>query len=177
MLLSWNYVCLGVASSKVWNKMEFGKKMRFDRTANIQSPIAEGYQSLKGVWHEIFDFSFFYESVSPGPLSIPLGSFRLFSKIRRDDHESMFISGVNDCSTVSTTPLTNLSVVSLTPAINLCQGFSLIGGVIDTGDKFIIGVVDTAEKWSPMTTTPMINFSLVSMTPMNNYHWWQQHWR
>jgi hypothetical protein len=38
---------------------------------------------------------------------------------------------------VSTTPLTNLSAVSLTPVINLCHGFSLIGGVVDTSDKFI----------------------------------------
>jgi hypothetical protein len=51
-----------------------------------------------------------------------------------------------NCSAVSTTPLRNLSVVSLTPAINLCHGFSLIGDVVDTGDKFITGVVDTAEK-------------------------------
>ncbi len=65
--------------------------------------------------------------------------------------------------------LTNLSAVSLTPAINLCHGFSLIGGVVDTGDKFITGVVDTAEKCfagindtgeqlSPVTTTSAITF-------------------
>jgi hypothetical protein len=36
--------------------------------------------------------------------------------------------------------------VSLTPAINLCHGFSLIGGVIDIGDKFITSVVDTVEQ-------------------------------
>jgi hypothetical protein len=47
---------------------------------------------------------------------------------------------------VSTTLLTDLSTVSLTPAINLCHRFSLIGSVVDTGDKFITGVVDTAEK-------------------------------
>jgi hypothetical protein len=47
---------------------------------------------------------------------------------------------------VSTTPLANLLAVSLTLAINLCHRFSLIGGVADTGDKFITGVVDTAEK-------------------------------
>jgi hypothetical protein len=44
------------------------------------------------------------------------------------------------------TPLTNLSAMSLTPAINLCHGFSLIYGVVDTGEKFITGVVDTTEK-------------------------------
>jgi hypothetical protein len=47
---------------------------------------------------------------------------------------------------VSTTPLTNLLAVLLTPVINICHGFSLIGGVVDTGDKFITVVVDTAEK-------------------------------
>jgi hypothetical protein len=30
-------------------------------------------------------------------------------------------------------------------AINLCHGFAVIGGVVDTGDKFITGVVDNAE--------------------------------
>jgi hypothetical protein len=58
----------------------------------------------------------------------------------------MFISGVNNCLAVSTTPLTNLSTLSLTPAIKLHHGFSLIGGVVETGDKFITCVVDTAEK-------------------------------
>jgi hypothetical protein len=44
------------------------------------------------------------------------------------------------------TPLPNLLPVSLTPAINLCHGFSLIGGVVATGDKFITGVVHTAKE-------------------------------
>ncbi len=35
---------------------------------------------------------FFHKSVSPGPLSMPIGPFRFFSKIR----ERMFISGGND---------------------------------------------------------------------------------
>jgi hypothetical protein len=39
----------------------------------------------------------------------------------------------------------NLSAVSTTPAINLCHGFAVIGGVVDTGDKFITGVIDTTE--------------------------------
>ncbi len=60
------------------------------------------------------------------------------------------ISGVNDTgdklSAVSTTPLTNLSPVSTTPAINLCHRFSVIGGVVVTGDKFIAGINDTAEQ-------------------------------
>jgi hypothetical protein len=43
-------------------------------------------------------------------------------------------------------PLTNFLAVLLTPAIYLCHGFSLIGGVVDTADKFITGVFDTAEK-------------------------------
>jgi hypothetical protein len=39
---------------------------------------------------------FFHESVSPKPLSIPLGSFRIFSKIRGDIRSSMFATGVVD---------------------------------------------------------------------------------
>jgi hypothetical protein len=51
---------------------------------------------------------FFKESVSPGALSIPLGSFQLFLK------------SVNEClSTVSTTPALYCSAVPTTPLTNL----------------------------------------------------------
>ncbi len=77
---------------------------------------------LKGVWHEIFDLSFFFhESVSPRPPSIPLGPFWIFSKIRGDIRELMFITGVND------------------------TGEKLFSCVNDTGEKFIAGVNDTGD--------------------------------
>ncbi len=38
----------------------------------------------------------FTESGFPGPLSIPLGSFRFLSKIRGENREWMFISGIKD---------------------------------------------------------------------------------
>jgi hypothetical protein len=38
------------------------------------------------------------------------------------------------------------SAVSLTPAINLCHGFSLIGGVVDTGEKLLL-VTTTPPVW------------------------------
>jgi hypothetical protein len=47
---------------------------------------------------------------------------------------------------VSTTTLTNLLAMLLTPVINLYHRFSLIGGVVDTDDKFITAVLETAEK-------------------------------
>jgi hypothetical protein len=56
----------------------------------------------------------------------------------------------------------------MTPAINLFHGFSVIGGVVDIGNKFITGVIDTAEQFSPVTTTPVINLSGLSMTLLNN---------
>jgi hypothetical protein len=64
----------------------------------------------------------------------------------------MFISGVNDTGGklfrgANPTPLTNLSPVSMTPAINLCHGFSVIGGVV--------------VSWA-------INLSPVSLIPLNN---------
>ncbi len=64
---------------------------------------------LKGVWHEIFDFRFFNESVSSGPMSIPLGRFEFFRKFAE-----IFS---NECSS---------------PAINPCHGFSVIAVVVDT---------------------------------------------
>ncbi len=51
---------------------------------------------LKGQCHEIFDFCFFYESVSPKHLSIPVRPFQIFSKIRGDIRGSRFTTGVND---------------------------------------------------------------------------------
>ncbi len=63
---------------------------------------------------------FFHESVSPRPPSIPLEPFWIFSKIRGDIRELMFITGVNDDK--------------------------LFSGVNDTGEKFITDVVDTVQK-------------------------------
>jgi hypothetical protein len=40
--------------------------------------------------------SFFHESVSPKPMSIQLGPFRIFSKIRRDIRSSRCTTGVVD---------------------------------------------------------------------------------
>jgi hypothetical protein len=49
-------------------------------------------KKFKGVCHEIFDFRFFHESVSSRPLSIPLGPFRIFTKILGDILNFVFTS-------------------------------------------------------------------------------------
>ncbi len=85
------------------------------------SELCLARNNLKGVWHENFDFTFFHESVSPRPSSIPLEPLWIFSKIRGDIRELMFITGVNDI------------------------GDKLFSGVNDTGKKFNAGVVDTGE--------------------------------
>jgi hypothetical protein len=47
--------------------------------------------------HEIFDFRFVHESVAPSPrVSLFLGPFRFFSKIRGDISSSMCTTGVVD---------------------------------------------------------------------------------
>jgi hypothetical protein len=61
------------------------------------------------------------------------------------------------------TPLINLFF-----KINLCHRFSVIGTVVNTGDKFITGLVDTAKQLLLVTITPAINLSLVLTTPVNN---------
>jgi hypothetical protein len=58
--------------------------------------------------------------------------------------------------------------VSTTPAIYLFHGFSVIGGVVDTGNKFITGVIDTAEQLLLVTTRLAINLLRASMTLLNN---------
>ncbi len=104
---------------------------------------------IQGVWHEIFDFRFLYESVSPGHLSIPLGLFRIFLKFA-EIH--VF---TNEC----------LSPVSTTLAINLCHGFSVIASVFITVEKLLL-----------VTSTQAINLLLVTMTLVNNYRWCHWHW-
>jgi hypothetical protein len=45
------------------------------------------------------------------------------------------------------TPAITLSPVTTTPAINLCHGFSVIAGVVDTCEQFIAGDNDTCDKF------------------------------
>ena len=82
---------------------------------------------------------------------------------------------VINCSAVSTTPGKNLLPVSLTPAINICHRFSVIVGVVDTGeqfitgdnntgDNFVAGDNDTGEQLSPVTMTPAINLLPLTRT-------------
>jgi hypothetical protein len=49
---------------------------------------AYGGGLLKEQRHEIFNFSFYHESVSPNHLIIPLGPFQFFPKILKDIHSS-----------------------------------------------------------------------------------------
>jgi hypothetical protein len=85
---------------------------------------------LKGQCHEIF--SFFQESVFPKLLSITLGPFRIFSKIRGDIRISRLTTGIND------------------PGGKFANGFNDNGGKIaaginDTGGKFATGINDPAD--------------------------------
>jgi hypothetical protein len=73
----------------------------------------------------------------------------------------MFINGVNDASDKVFSGANDIAdkfitgVVSTTLVFALFHGFSVIGGVVDTGN--ITSVADTAEQLSPVTTTLAIN--------------------
>ncbi len=70
-------------------------------------------------------------------MSTPLGLFRIFW-VRDDILKWMFITGVNDTGDKLFTVVKNTAdKFMLTPAIS--HGFSVIAGVIDTGEKFIAG--------------------------------------
>jgi hypothetical protein len=65
----------------------------------------------------------------------------------------MFITGVNDTGEKLFSGVNDTGkkfIVSLTRAISPCHGFSVIAGVVDTGDKFI---GDTGDQLSAVTTT------------------------
>jgi hypothetical protein len=88
---------------------------------------------LKGTVSRDFFFWFFlHGSVYPQPQSIPLGPFRIFSKIRGDVFASQ-----------GAPPVLTLPPVSTTPAANFAPSFP---SVVDTGGKFATGVVDTGGK-------------------------------
>ena len=97
---------------------------------------------------------FFMNQCPPGPQVFHWSHFEFFRKFA-EIFANYCLSPVSttpviNCSAVSTTPAKNLLPVSLTPAINLCPGFSVIAGVVDNGDKFI---VDTGDQLSPVTRT------------------------
>jgi hypothetical protein len=99
------------------------------------------FSKLKGTVprHRFSTSGFFHESVSPKPLSIPVGPFRFFSKIRGDIRSSRL-------PPVSTT-LAKL-VAKFATGGKFAAGVVETGGnfaaaVVDTGGKFVTGVVDT----------------------------------
>ncbi len=90
----------------------------------------------------------------------------------------MFITGVNDTGEKLFTGVNNTGDKfmgrSTTPANNPCHEFSVMAGVVDTGDKFLTGDNDTGdndtgdndtgEQLSRVTTTPAINLLPVTRT-------------
>jgi hypothetical protein len=71
----------------------------------------------------------------PQTQSIPLGPFRIFSKIRGDIRKSRCTTG-GKLPPVSTTPAANLPPVSTTQAANFATSFAI---VVHTSGKFAAG--------------------------------------
>jgi hypothetical protein len=76
---------------------------------------------------------FFHESVSPKPLSIPLGPFRIFPKIRGYIRSSRLTTGINDTGGKFATSIND-------------TGGKFAAGINDTVGKFATGVNDTGGK-------------------------------
>jgi|688.fasta_scaffold2492116_1 hypothetical protein len=84
---------------------------------------------LKGQCPDIFNFRFFHETVSPKPPSIPLGPFRIFSKIHGDIRSSICTTGVVDTGGKLTPAVRTggkLPPVSLIPVICGSPGLAKI---------------------------------------------------
>jgi hypothetical protein len=71
---------------------------------------------------------FLMNQFPPSPLSIALGPFRIFSKIRGDIRKSRCTTGINDTGVNDT-------------------GGKIAAGINDTGGKFAPGVSNTGGKF------------------------------
>jgi hypothetical protein len=116
-------------SSKFSNKLTFARKGNLKiynwpyKFCIVYSAIGTvQFRTIKRESDTRFSTSgFFHESVSPGPMSTPLGRLEVFQKFAK-----IFLNEY--LSPVSTTPAISCSPVSTTPAINF------IAGVVNTGD-------------------------------------------
>jgi hypothetical protein len=88
---------------------------------------------LKGQCHEIFCLWFFHESVSPQPQSIPLGLFRIFSKIGGDIRKPRCNTVINDTGGKFATCVND-------------TGEKIVADIIDTAGKFATGINNTGGK-------------------------------
>ena len=59
----------------------------------VRTPISHEFKGTVSL--DFLLLVFFHESVSPKALSIPLGPFQIFSKIRGDIRSSMLTTGLN----------------------------------------------------------------------------------
>jgi hypothetical protein len=113
---------------------------------------------LKGQCHEIFDYWFFHESVSHKPLSIPLGPFRIFSKIRGDIRSSRCTTGVVDVEKIFKLKIFNYFVWTpdIVPIIcHPCHRYQwqFATSVVDTGGKFLLVSLTPVANLPPVSTT------------------------
>ena len=117
------------------------------------------YKHIKESLTREFQLNFFHESVSPGPLSIFLGSsdfFRKFAEII-----------ATEC----------LSVVSTTPGINCRRCQRHCWQIYHRCQRHWRLIFVTEFQWLALSLILAINLSPVSLTLLNNYPWWQQHRR
>ncbi len=130
---------------------------------------------LKGVWHEILSFKFFYKSVSPGPLSVPLGPFGMFLKIRGDIRESMFISGVdNTCDKRGKFWGVIIFIffkIAYLSALYSCKFNFCLFFIFRPRQAGIVGTVLSA-----MSLTPAKSLSAVSLTQAINFRLFGYFW-
>jgi hypothetical protein len=118
------------------------------------------FEALKGQCHEIFCFRFFHESCSTKPPKILLGSFGIFSKIRRD---------IRKYSKYAPPVSTTLAANFATGTIGVVDiGGKFATGVKDTGGKFATRVSDTCGKLPLISTTAAVNLPPVSTTAVAN---------
>ncbi len=127
-------------------------------------------RSLKGQCHEIFDCRFFHESVSPKPLSIPLGSFQIclkFAKIFttqgevhhrcRRWHQGQIYQRCHWYQWQIATGVIDTG------------GKFDTAGKFDTSGKFAAGIIDPGGKFTKMGTNVFLNSQIANLQTLGQF--------
>ncbi len=130
---------------------------------NILLPV------LKGAWHEIFDFRFFFiNQCPPGPQVFHWGRFECFRKfaeiIANECLLPVSLTPATSCSAVSTTPAKKF----MTPAINLVADFQCSPVSLIPAINLSLVSVSLAINLSPVSLSPAINLSPVTIITGDN---------
>ncbi len=165
----WSANHLNQTNIVTWHKLTESKSVsvvEWDMNSQTLRLREVGKQWFKGKCHEVFCFGFFLESISPKLLIIPLGPFRIFSKIRGDIRSLRFATGVNDTGgkwkkTFKLKNFNNFVWTNLGSRVNIYINFCLQVHL------------KVSAAWYCCHYLPPVSLIPVAICHRHRWHWWQ----